>query len=120
MFKTIGGTIEVSSKEQYRIGHLRPLYRPLQRLNLRSYNQQCDQIWRVPAKFGGFRHSCGGQNFGVAVGGCGGLLNKMRKMRQFFTKLPKFLAVAGNFGGIQSSWGGFAENCLVTLTMKKV
>ena len=58
---------------------------------------------------------CGGQNFGVAVGGCGGLLNKMRKMRQFFTKLPKFLAVAGNFGGIQSSWGGFAENCLVTL-----
>ena len=85
-----------------------------------KHYEQCDQIWRVPAKFGGFRHSCGGQNFGVAVGGCGGLLNKMRKMRQFFTKLPKFLAVAANFGGIQSSWGGFAENCLVTLTMKKV
>ena len=40
---------------------------------------QCDQMRRVPAKFGGFWHMCGGQNFGVAVGGCGGLLHKMRK-----------------------------------------
>ena len=42
---------------------------------------------RVLAKFGGFRHSVGGQNFGVA----------------------------GNFGGILSSSGGFAEKSLVTL-----
>ena len=67
-----------------------------------AYGEQCDQMRRVPAKFGGFWHMCGGQNFGVAVGGCGGLLHKMRKWGNFFAKTAQISAVAGNFGGFQT------------------
>ena len=35
-FKTIEGTIEVSSKKTFKRGHLQPLYRPLKRPKLRS------------------------------------------------------------------------------------
>ena len=35
-FKTIEGTIEVSSKKPFKRGHLQPLYRPLKRPKLRS------------------------------------------------------------------------------------
>ena len=51
----------------------------LEKSEISRLSIQCDQMRRVPAKFGGFWHLCGGQNFGVAVGGCGGLLHKMRK-----------------------------------------
>ena len=80
------------------------------------HSAQCDQTGRDLAHLGGFQHFWAGKFFDGAVGGLGGLLHKMRKLRNFFTKMAQFLGGAGNLGGIQTSMGGFVGKSLVTLT----
>ena len=68
---------------------------------------QCDQTGRNPAHLGGFQHFWAGKIFDGAVGGLGGLLHKMRKWRNFFTKIARIFGWGGQFGRNLDLYGRF-------------
>ena len=57
--------------------------------------EQCDQTGQNPAHLGGYQDFWAGKIFDGAVGGLGGLLHKMRKYRNIFTKTAQIF-----------DWGG--------------
>ena len=68
---------------------------------------QCDQTGQNPAHLGGFQHFWAGKFFDGAVGGLGGLLHKMRKWRNFFTKTARIFGWGGQFGRNLDLYGRF-------------
>ena len=72
-----------------------------------QFSVQCDQTGRNPAHLGGFQHFWAGKFFDGAVGGLGGLLHKMRKWRNFFTKIAQIFRWGGQFGRNSDFYGRF-------------